>query len=44
MLYRDKEYRNGGWPMKSPNPNARDMNTAKKLVNMSYDLVGLNKK
>jgi retinol dehydrogenase-13 len=44
VLYRDKEYRNGGWPMKSPNPNARDMNTAKKLVNMSYGLVGLNKK
>jgi retinol dehydrogenase-13 len=44
VLYRDKECKNGGWPMKSPNPNARDMNTAKKLVNMSYGLVGLNKK
>jgi retinol dehydrogenase-13 len=44
VLYRDKECKNGGWPMKSPNPNARDINTAKKLVNMSYGLVGLNKK
>jgi retinol dehydrogenase-13 len=44
VLYRDKEYRNGGWPMNSPNSNARDMDTAKKLVNMSYGLVGLNKK
>jgi retinol dehydrogenase-13 len=44
VLYRDKECKNGGWPMKSPNPNARDIDTAKKLVNMSYGLVGLNEK
>jgi light-dependent protochlorophyllide reductase len=44
VIYRDKECKKGGWPMKSPNPNARDMNNAKKLVNMSYGLVGLNKK
>jgi retinol dehydrogenase-13 len=44
VIYRDKECKKGGWPMKSPNPNARDMDTAKKLVNMSYDLVGLSKK
>ncbi len=41
VLYRDKECRGGGWPMESPNPNARDMDTARKLVAMSYDLVGL---
>ncbi len=42
VLYRDKECRKGGWPMKSPNPNARDMETARKLVEMSRDLVELN--
>jgi retinol dehydrogenase-13 len=43
VLYRDRECRKGGWPMQSPNPNARDMDTAKKLVDLSYDLVGLTK-
>lgn len=41
VLYRDKECRKGGWPMKSPNPNAHDMETATKLVEMSKELVGL---
>jgi retinol dehydrogenase-13 len=41
VLYRDRECRNGGWPMTSPNPNARDMDTARKLVELSYELVGL---
>jgi retinol dehydrogenase-13 len=41
VLYRDKECRKGGWPMTSPNPNARDMETAKKLVDLTYELVGL---
>lgn len=41
VLYRDKECKNGGWPMTSPNPNARNMDTAKKLVDLSYKLVGL---
>ncbi len=41
VLYRDRECRRGGWPMESPNPNARDMATAKKLVELSYGLVGL---
>ena len=41
VLYRDKGTRDGGWPMESPNPNAKNMDTAKKLVAMSYDLVGL---
>jgi retinol dehydrogenase-13 len=42
VLYRDGECRGGGWPMVSPNPNAKDMDTAKKLVELSYELVGLN--
>jgi NAD(P)-dependent dehydrogenase (short-subunit alcohol dehydrogenase family) len=41
VLYRDKECRKGGWPMKSPNQNAHDMETATKLVEMSRELVGL---
>ena len=41
VLYRDKECKNGGWPMTSPNPNARNMDTAKELVDLSYKLVGL---
>jgi len=42
-LYNDKECRKGGWPMVTPNPNARDLNQAKKLVEMSRELVGLAK-
>lgn len=42
VLYRDKECRKGGFPMETPNPNARDMATARKLVEMSRGLVGLN--
>lgn len=41
VLYSDKECKNGGWPMKSPNPNARDMVQARKLVKMTYPMVGL---
>ena len=41
VLYRDKDCRKGGWPLESPNPHARDMETAKKLVEASYGLVGL---
>jgi retinol dehydrogenase-13 len=41
ILYRDRECRNGGWPMTSPNPNARNMDTARKMVDLSYELVGL---
>jgi retinol dehydrogenase-13 len=41
VLYRDRECRKGGWPMTSPNPNARDMEKAKKLVDLTYELVGL---
>ena len=43
VLYRDKECRDGGWPMESPNPNASNMDTARELVDLSYELVGLNK-
>lgn len=43
VLYRDPGTRAGGWPMQSPNPNARDMPTARRLVDMSYDIVGLPK-
>lgn len=42
VLYRDAECKNGGWPMTSPNPNATDMDMARKLVKRSYDIVGLN--
>ena len=41
VLYNDKECKKGGWPMKSPNPNANDMEKAKNLVAISGELVGL---
>ena len=41
VLYRDPGTRDGGWPMESPNPNAKNMDTAHKLVAMSYGMVGL---
>lgn len=41
VLYRDKECRDGGWPMKSLNPNANDMDKAKRLVVAARELVGL---
>jgi retinol dehydrogenase-13 len=44
ILYRDSECKDGGWPLESPNPNARDMDTARELVDLSYDLVELKKK
>jgi retinol dehydrogenase-13 len=44
VLYRDPGTRDGGWPLETPNPNAKDMDTAKKLVKMSYELVGLKRK
>lgn len=42
VLYRDKECRDGGWPMKTPNPNARDIDIARSLVTKTRDLVGLS--
>ncbi len=43
VLYRDKECKGGGWPLESPNPNATDMDIARRLVDLSYELVGLEK-
>ena len=43
VLYRDRECRDGGWPLESPNPNAKNMDIARKLVNISYGMVGLEK-
>jgi hypothetical protein len=42
VLYQDKECKKGGFPMKSPNPHARDMEAAQKLVNLSKELVGIS--
>ena len=42
VLYRDKQCRRGGWPMETPNPNAKNMETARRLVDLSYDVVGLS--
>ena len=41
-LYRDKQCRQGVWPMETPNPNAKNMETARRLVDLSYDVVGLS--
>ena len=42
ILYRDKECRNGGWPMTSPNPHANDLNLARKLVAKTRIMVGIH--
>lgn len=42
VLYSDKDCKAGGWPMKSPNPNANDMNKAIALVKDAYTRVGLS--
>ncbi|MEM7801439.1 MAG: SDR family NAD(P)-dependent oxidoreductase [Chloroflexota bacterium] len=41
VLYRDARFRNGGWPMESPNPDAKNMDTTEILVQLSYELVGM---
>ena len=41
VLYRDRASKAGGWPMESPNPNAHDIETARRLVQVSSELVGL---
>lgn len=41
ILYPNKENRPGGWPMVSPNPNARDEHLAQRLYEASLKLVGL---
>lgn len=43
ILYPKREHRPGGWPMRSPNPNARDEALAIKLYDVSSELVGLSK-
>lgn len=40
LLYPDKANRGGGWPMQSPNPNARDEALAARLREESRLLVG----
>lgn len=40
-IYRDKAARNGGWPMRSPNPEANDDAVADRLDAVSRSLVGL---
>lgn len=42
VLYRDEGTKNGGWPMKSPNPNAHDIEIARKLVAKAREDVGLD--
>ena len=41
ILYRDKEAKDGGWPMISPNPNAHDIEMARKLSTKVRADVGL---
>lgn len=41
VLYSDKECKKGGWPMVSPNPNARNLEKAKKLVAKSREIIGI---
>lgn len=41
VFYPDKENRPGCWPMVSPNPDARDVNIAKRLYQRSLEMVGL---
>lgn len=42
ILYPKREHRSGGWPMRSPNPNARDEALAKRLYHVSSELAGLD--
>ncbi len=40
-VYRDKSKKPGGWPLTSPNPNAHDEEKARRLYELSLNLVGL---
>ena len=42
ILYPEKKHRAGGWPMESPNPQARDGQLADQLYEASRKLVGLD--
>jgi NAD(P)-dependent dehydrogenase (short-subunit alcohol dehydrogenase family) len=44
VFYPNREDRPGGWPMPSPNPNARNRRLAKRLYRHSLTLVGLDGK
>jgi NAD(P)-dependent dehydrogenase (short-subunit alcohol dehydrogenase family) len=41
LLYADKRNRKGGWPMRSPNKSAYDDQLARKLYEVSLEMVGL---
>ena len=41
ILYPKREHRSGGWPMASPNPNAHDADLARRLYDVSLDMVGI---
>lgn len=41
LLYADKECRKGGWPLRSPNEHANDDRLARRLHQVSRELVGL---
>lgn len=43
ILYSDRECKAGGWPLRSPNPNAHDHKPAEKLYIESRKMVGFNK-
>lgn len=40
-MYRDRKAKGGGWPLRSPNPNAHDDAAARRLYQVSQTLVGL---
>ena len=42
-IYKNKEDKAGGWPMKSPNSQVYDDLTCKKLYEKSLEMVGLKK-
>ncbi|MCY4145813.1 MAG: SDR family oxidoreductase [Chloroflexi bacterium] len=42
ILYPNREHRPGAWPMTSPNPQAHDPEIARKLYDLSLELVGLD--
>jgi NAD(P)-dependent dehydrogenase (short-subunit alcohol dehydrogenase family) len=42
LLYADKRDRKGGWPMRSPNKHAHDELLARKLYEVSLEMVGLS--
>lgn len=41
VLYSEKECKAGGWPMRSPNPNANDIDKARRLVDISRQVVNV---